>query len=88
MSTSKTVNMKSAMQPILCDWFKRYRARRKISQEQMAMKFMMSVRSYSDLEHGISFPSGVTFARFLLMLTKEEQKEMLEDIRIEIEKVR
>ena len=88
MSTSKTVNMKSAMQPILCDWFKRYRARRKISQEQMAMKFMMSVRSYSDLEHGTSFPSGVTFARFLLMLTKEEQKEMLEDIRIEIEKVR
>lgn len=88
MSTSKTVNMKSAMQPILCDWFKRYRAKRKISQEQMAMKFMMSVRSYSDLEHGISFPSGVTFARFLLMLTKEEQKEMLEDIRIEIEKVR
>ena len=88
MSTSKTVNMKSAMQPILCDWFKRYRAKRKISQEQMAMKFMMSVRSYSDLEHGISFPSGVTFVRFLLMLTKEEQKEMLEDIRIEIEKVR
>ena len=88
MSTSKTVNMKSAMQPILCDWFKRYRAKRKISQEQMAMKFMMSVRSYSDLEHGISFPSGVTFARFLLMLTKEEEKEMLEDIRIEIEKVR
>ena len=88
MSTSKTVNMKSAMQPILCDWFKRYRAKRKISQEQMAMKFMMSVRSYSDLEHGISFPSGVTFARFLLMLTKEEQKEMLEDSRIEIEKVR
>ena len=88
MSTSKTVNMKSAMQPILCDWFKRYRAKRKISQEQMAMKFMMSVRSYSDLEHGTSFPSGVTFARFLLMLTKEEQKEMLEDIRIEIEKVR
>ena len=88
MSTSKTVNMKSAMQPILCDWFKRYRAKRKISQEQMAMKFLMSVRSYSDLEHGISFPSGVTFARFLLMLTKEEQKEILEDIRIEIEKVR
>ena len=88
MLTTKAVNMKSAMQPILCDWFKRYRARRIISQEQMAMKFMMSVRSYSDLEHGISFPSGVTFARFLLMLTKEEQKEMLEDIRIEIEKVR
>ena len=88
MSTSKTVNMKSAMQPILCDWFKRYRAKRKISQEQMSMKFLMSVRSYSDLEHGISFPAGVTFARFLLMLTKEEQKEMLEDNRIEIEKVR
>ena len=88
MSTSKTAKMKSAMQPILCGWFKRYRAKRKISQEQMAMKFAMSVRSYSDLEHGISFPSGVTFARFLLLLTKEEQKEMLEDIRLEIEKVR
>ena len=88
MSTSKTTIMKLAMQPVMCDWFKRYREKRKISQEQMAMKFIMSVRSYSDLEHGISFPSGVTFARFLLMLTKEEQKEILEDIRIEIEKVR
>ena len=88
MSTSKITIMKSAMQPAMCDWFKRYREKRKISQEQMAMKFMMSVRSYSDLEHGISFPSGVTFARFLLLLTKEEQKEMLEDIRLEIEKVR
>ena len=88
MSTSKITIMKSAMQTVMCDWFKRYRAKRKISQEQMAMKFMMSVRSYSDLEHGISFPSGMTFARFLLLLTKEEQKEMLEDIRLEIEKVR
>ena len=88
MSITKTTIMKSAMQPIMCKWFKQYRAKRKISQEQMAMKFMMSVRSYSDLEHGTSFPSGVTFARFLLMLTKEEQKEMLEDIRLEIEKVR
>jgi transcriptional regulator with XRE-family HTH domain len=88
MLTTKATTMKTAMQPIMCKWFKQYRSKRKISQEQMAMKFMMSVRSYSDLEHGISFPSGVTFARFLLMLTKEEQKEMLEDIRIEIEKVR
>jgi transcriptional regulator with XRE-family HTH domain len=88
MLTTKATIMKSAMQPIICNWLKRYRAKRKISQEQMSMKFLMSVRSYSDLEHGISFPSGVTFARFLLMLTKEEQKEMLEDIRLEIEKVR
>ena len=88
MSTSNTTITKAAMQPIMSKWLKQYRAKRKISQEQMAMKFMMSVRSYSDLEHGISFPSGVTFARFLLMLTKEEQKEMLEDIRKEIEKVR
>ena len=88
MSTSNTTITKAAMQPIVCDWFKRYRTTRKISQEQMAMKCMMSVRSYSDLEHGTSFPSGVTFARFLLLLTKEEQKEMLKDIRIEIEKVR
>lgn len=88
MLTTKATIMKSAMQPIICNWLKRYRAKRKISQEQMSMKFLMSVRSYSDLEHGISFPSGVTFARFLLMLTKEEQKEMLEDIRLEIETVR
>ena len=88
MLTTKATIMKSAMQPIICNWLKRYRAKRKISQEQMSIKFLMSVRSYSDLEHGISFPSGVTFARFLLMLTKEEQKEMLEDIRLEIEKVR
>ena len=49
---------------------------------------MIAVRSYVDLEHGDSFPSGLTFAMFLTFLSKEEQKEFLTDIKTEIEKVR
>ena len=29
MSTSKTTIMKSAMQPVMCAWFKRYREKKK-----------------------------------------------------------
>lgn len=80
--------MKEAMKHIVRDWLRRYRIQYKLSQEQMARAFMISCRSYADLEHGICCPSGLTFAMFLTFLSKEEQKEFLSDIKAEIEKVR
>lgn len=88
MRTLKTKQNKEAMGPVFCTWLKRYRENYELTQEQMAREFMISVRSYVDLEHGDSFPSGLTFAMFLTFLSKEELKELLADIKTEIEKVR
>lgn len=88
MLSMKHDQMKEAMKPIVCDWLRRYRKQYKLSQEQMARAFMISCRSYADLEHGICCPSGLTFAMFLTFLSMEEQKEFLADIKAEIEKVR
>lgn len=88
MLSMKHDQMKDAMKPIVCNWLRRYRSQHKLTQEQMARAFMISGRSYSDLEHGSCCPSGLTFAMFLTFLSKEEQKEFLSDIRAEIEKVR
>lgn len=88
MLTLKNKKIKQAIRPVLCDWLKRYRKTREVTQEQMARAFMIAVRSYIDLEHGDSFPSGLTFAMFLTFLSKEEQREFLGDLKAEIEKVR
>lgn len=88
MLSMKHNQMKDAMKPVVCNWLRRYRIQHRLSQEQMARAFMISCRSYADLEHGICCPSGLTFAMFLTFLSKEEQKEFLADIKAEIEKVR
>lgn len=88
MLSMKHDKMKEAMKPVVCNWLRRYRSQNRLTQEQMARAFMISGRSYSDLEHGICCPSGLTFAMFLTFLSKEEQKEFLSDIRAGIEKVR
>lgn len=54
---------------------KKYRESNELSQEQMAKKLHISVRSYIDLEHGISSSSAMTMVHFLLLMEKEEQKE-------------
>lgn len=88
MLTMKHDKMKEAMKLVVCNWLRRYRSQNKLTQEKMARAFMISGRSYADLERGICCPSGLTFAMFLTFLSKEEQKEFLSDIRAEIEKVR
>lgn len=88
MRTHNNQQIKEAMGTVFCMWLKRYREKYGLTQEQMARSFMIAVRSYVDLEHGDSFPSGLTFAMFITFLSKEEQKAFLADIKAEIEKVR
>lgn len=88
MLTLKNEILKTAMRPILCAQLKQHRKKKNLTQEEMARIFMISVRSYADLEHGVCFPSALTFALFLTQLEKEEQKELLDEIRKEIEKVK
>lgn len=52
----------------------------------MAKKLHISVRSYNDLEHGISSPSATTLAHFMLMLEKEDQKAFLSFVKDTLEK--
>lgn len=86
MLTHNNQQIKEAMGTVFRIWLKRYREKCGLTQEQMARAFMITVRSYVDLEHGESFPSGLTFAMFLTFLSKEQQKEFIADIKAEIEK--
>ena len=86
MQTEKQKRIKTAMKPVMCSRLRKYRTENHMSQEEMARLFMISVRSYVDLEHGESLPSALTLALFLTRLDKEEQKGLLNDLRREIEK--
>ena len=81
MVYTKAQQLKAAMMPILIAWMTQYRKAQRLSQEKMAAAMGMSVRFYIDLEHGASFPSATTLALFLLLLSKQEQKALLDALR-------
>lgn len=72
--------IEASFHPIIISLMKRYRAKYGLSQEAFARTLKMSARSYSDLERGITFPSGLTFALFMTMLDSAEQKEALDEL--------
>lgn len=86
MHTKHRENMKKALQEIFPVELKRYRIEKKLSQEAMAKLLMVAVRSYIDLEHGVTFPSALTLANFLLLLSETEQEELLRRLRSGAEK--
>ena len=88
MLTTKGQKMKAAMQPVLCHWMKEYRMRNDLTQENMSQKLMITLRAYVRLEKGESFPSALSLAYFLTLLSKEEFKDILNELRGEIDKVR
>lgn len=63
---------KSHLQPILAEEFRQYRKVYMLSQEQLAKRLGISVRSYIDLEHGLFLPSATTLIHFLLLLDDQE----------------
>ena len=85
MHTKRRENMKKALQEIFPVELKRYRIKKGLSQEAMARLLMVAVRSYIDLEHGVTFPSALTLANYLLLLSEEEQEDLLRRLRSGIE---
>ena len=81
MHTKRRENMKTALQEIIPVELKRYRIKRGLSQEAMARLLMVAVRSYIDLEHGVTFPSALTLANYLLLLPGKEQEDLLQRLR-------
>ena len=77
--------MKKALQEIIPVELKRYRIKKRLSQEAMARLLMVAVRSYIDLEHGDTLPSALTLANYLLLLSEEEQEDLLRRLRSGVE---
>ena len=77
--------MKKALQEIFPVELKQYRIKRGLSQEAMARLLMMAARSYIDLEHGVTFPSALTLANYLLLLPEKEQEDLLRRLRSGVE---
>ena len=63
------------------------RARKGLTQEEMAEQLHITGRAYSDLERGIYCFSAVALIFLLLMLEESEIKELLAPLRAKIAKV-
>ena len=85
MHTKRRENMKKALQEIIPVELKRYRIKKGLSQEAMAKLLMVTARSYADLEHGVTFPSALTLANYLLLLPEKEQEDLLHRLRSGVE---
>ena len=85
MHTKRRENMKKALQEIFPVELKQYRIKRGLSQEEMARLLMVAARSYINLEHGVTFPSALTLANYLLLLPEKEQEDLLRRLRSGVE---
>ena len=85
MHTKRRENMKKALQEIFPVELNQYRIKRGLSQEAKARLLMVAARSYIDLEHGVTFPSALTLANYLLLLPEKEQEDLLRRLRSGVE---
>jgi transcriptional regulator with XRE-family HTH domain len=77
--------MKKALQEIFPVELKQYRIKKGLSQEAMARLLMVAARSYIDLEHGVTFPSALTLANYMLLLPEKEREDLLRRLRSGVE---
>lgn len=75
----------SLLRQFLSREIRKYRTRRRLTQEQLSERLCMAPRSYADLEHGICGCSGLTVVLFLLILKDEEVLQLLHGARKELE---
>ena len=77
---------KLLLQGILTDRILVYRTDNHYTQEQMAELLHISPRSYFDIEHGKYCCSAITLIFFLLILSKTEVSDFLDDFRLRAER--
>lgn len=85
MHTKRRDNMKKALQEIFPVELKQYRIKKGLPQEAMARLLMVAARSYIDLEHGVTFPSALTLANYMLLLPEKEREDLLRRMRSGVE---
>ena len=81
MRHERRTELQKILQVYMAGEFKQYRHRQGLSQEGMARKLKISIRTYVDLEHGETCPSAATLVIYLTQLPSEEQKQFLEGLR-------
>ncbi len=69
----------------ITQWIKNYRKTIHFTQERMAEKLRISVRSYSDLENGLNSFSGATLIFFVLFLPEPEVLRLRADFRTAVD---
>lgn len=77
---------KLLLQGILTDRILVYRTDNHYTQEQMAELLHISPRSYFDIEHGKYCCSAITLIFFLLILSKADVLDFLDDFRLRAER--
>lgn len=87
MHIQKREGMKKALQQVTAVELKQYREKNRLTQEAMAARLRMSVRTYIDLEHGACLPSATTLALHLAFLSKAEQARFLAAVKAAVEQV-
>ena len=78
---------RDALRKTLCNWMGRTRYALNLTQDKMAEVLLIDVRSYSDIDRGISLCSTLTLVLFLVYLCPEPVA-LLNDIQVAFENVR
>ena len=81
MRRAKRTELQRIFQTVMAGELEQYRKRNGLTQERMAQKLKLSVRTYADLEHGICAPSAATLAIYLSQLPIADQRRLLETLR-------
>lgn len=72
---------KSLLRRFLSREIRAYRARCRLTQEQLSELLCMAPRSYADLEHGACGCSDLTVILFMLLLRNEEVLQLVHGAR-------
>ena len=86
MQKNKQAKLKEVLCPFIAAELKSYRKRCGLSQEAFAEKLQISIRAYSDLEHGITLLSSITLMIFMSLLEKEHLARFQRAIRTTFER--
>lgn len=65
------------LQAIIAAELKKFRKKHGFSQEGLARKLQVSVRTYSDLEHGVCLASTMTILTLMAIMSAEEREDFL-----------
>ena len=78
---------RNALRKTLCNWMGSTRISLNLTQDKMAEVLLIDVRSYSDIDRGISLCSTMTLVLFLVNYCTEPEK-LLHEIRTAFDDVR
>ncbi len=78
---------RAALKKTLCTWMGITRLSMNMTQEMMAEILLIDVRSYADIDRGISLCGTLTFVLFLVYLCPEPAT-LLNEIKINFDQIR